>query len=132
MGYTPEEKKTSVHVKAKSASAGIHARKDHLTLQIVTDTPLGSPCVFKVNRVSANRFHNHIHITSDKDIDRELGQWLARAYALLSGGAAFMMPAGAMNRAPTPIVSRPTVARVIYCTTPESWARRRMCGLSFA
>jgi len=74
MGYTPEEKKTSVHVKAKSASAGIHARKDYLTLQIVTDTPLESPRVFKVNRVSANRFHNHIHITSDKDIDRELGQ----------------------------------------------------------
>ena len=81
---TIEEKKTSVHVKAKSAFAGIHARKDHLIVQIVTDTPIESPRVFKVEKISANRVHNHIRIESEKDINRELGTWLERGYALLS------------------------------------------------
>lgn len=81
---TIEEKKTSVHVKAKSTFAGIHARKDHLIVQLVTDVPIESPRVFKVEKISANRVHNHIRIESVKDVNSELGKWLARAYALLS------------------------------------------------
>jgi hypothetical protein len=80
---TVEVKKTSVHVKAKSAFAGIHARKDHLIVQIVTEAPIESPRVFKVEKISSNRVHNHVRIQSVKDIDLELGKWLARGYALM-------------------------------------------------
>ena len=81
---TVEEEKTSVHFRAKSAFTGIHPRKDHLILQIVTDSPIDSKRVVKLEKISANRVHNHIQIAGEADIDRELRRWLAESYTLLS------------------------------------------------
>lgn len=79
-----EPKKTSIHVKSKSAFAGIHPRKDHLILQIVSEHPLTGKCVFKIEQVSKNRVHNHIRIENPKDVDAKVRTWLKGAYELMA------------------------------------------------
>ena len=79
-----EPKKTSVHLKIRTAFAGVHARKDHLIVQIVLDAPVTSGRVFKTEQVSKNRFHNHVRVASPQDVDDELMSWLRSAYQLNS------------------------------------------------
>lgn len=81
---TVEPKKTSVHVVAKSAFVGIHSRKDYLIINIVSDKPIKSSRIFKVEQVSKSRFHNHIKIAEKQDIDNEVKTWFINAYNLLS------------------------------------------------
>ncbi|MGH8003871.1 MAG: DUF5655 domain-containing protein [Limisphaerales bacterium] len=80
---TVEEKKTSVHIKAKAGFAGVHPRKDGLIVQIVTDAPIADPRVFKTEQVSKNRFHNHIWVGDVAEIDGKLKEWLKAAYDLM-------------------------------------------------
>jgi hypothetical protein len=77
-----EAKKTSVHLKSRAAFAGIHPRKGALLLQIVADSPIHSGRVVKVDRVSANRVHNHVRIEHLNELDDELFSWLRSAYLL--------------------------------------------------
>ena len=79
-----EPKKTSVHLKSRVTFAGIHVRKGFLLLQIVTSDPIQSDRVVRVDRVSANRMHNHVRVASPAELDAELMNWLAGAYALAS------------------------------------------------
>lgn len=79
-----EEKKTSIHVKAKSAFLGIHPKKKLLDLNIVTSKPIGSSRIKKTEQVSANRFHNEIRLENVDQIDTELMAWIKQAYQLLS------------------------------------------------
>ena len=79
-----EPKKTSIHIKAKSAFVGIHPRKDYLIVNIVSDKPIVNNRIFKVEQVSKTRFHNHIKIPLEQDIDRELIGWFKQAYSLMS------------------------------------------------
>ncbi|MBI3872076.1 MAG: DNA replication protein DnaC [candidate division Zixibacteria bacterium] len=81
---TVEEKKTSVHLKAKSGFAGVHPRKDHLVLQIVSAAPIKSPRVFKVGQASKSRYHNHVRLARESDVDGVLLEWLSEAYTLMS------------------------------------------------
>lgn len=71
-----EPKKTSVHVKAKSAFAGIHPRKGYLILQIISERPIESKRIVKIEKVSENRFHNHLKISGQEEIDSKLKGWL--------------------------------------------------------
>lgn len=79
-----EPKKTSVHLKARIAFAGVHVRKDHLIVQVVSETPMQSGRVFKAEQVSKNRFHNHVRVASPQDVNDELMGWLAIVYRLTS------------------------------------------------
>ena len=81
---TVEEKKTSLHVKAKSAFVGIHPKKKFLDLNIVTDMPIKSDRIKKTEQVSANRFHNEVRLEDVDQIDTELMGWIKQAYQLLS------------------------------------------------
>lgn len=80
-----EEKKTSVHLVAKTAFAGVHPRKGAVLLNIRSDTPIKSKRIRKLEQVSAKRFHNEMLIDSPAAVDREVVGWLKDAYAL-SGG----------------------------------------------
>ena len=77
-----EAKKTSVHLKARVAFAGVHPRKRYLLLQIVAEKGIQSERVLKVDRISANRVHNHVRIDSPADLDDEVMDWLTEAYLL--------------------------------------------------
>ncbi len=77
-----EAKKTSIHLVAGSAFAGVHPQKSKLRLNIRTDRRLEDPRVRKVEQVSAHRFHNEIDLTTTADVDAQLVAWLTEAYAL--------------------------------------------------
>lgn len=80
-----EEKKTSVHLVAKTAFAGVHPRKGAVLLNIRSDAPIRSERIRKLEQVSAKRFHNEMLIDTPAGIDREVVGWLKSAYALSRG-----------------------------------------------
>jgi hypothetical protein len=84
-GVRVEEKKTSIHLVAGSAFAGVHPRKTAIVLNIRTSAPIKSRRMRKVERVSANRFHNEMLLSSPADVDAEVVAWLKDAHALGAG-----------------------------------------------
>ena len=80
-----EEKKTSVHLVAKTGFAGVHPRKGAVILNIRTAEPIKSDRIRKVEKVSAKRFHNEMLIDAPSGVDREVVGWLKAAYALSVG-----------------------------------------------
>ena len=80
-----EEKKTSIHLCAKTGFAGVHPRKSAVLLNIRSAVPIKNRRIRKVERVSANRFHNEMLLESPKDVDAEVMGWLKDAYALSTG-----------------------------------------------
>lgn len=77
-----EYKKTSVHVTAGKAFLGIHFMKKVLPINIVLDHALNSSRVHQAEKVSTNRYHNEIRLTSPSEVDAELMSWIKAAYAL--------------------------------------------------
>ena len=80
-----EEKKTSVHLVAKSAFAGVHPRKGAVLLNIRSQAPIDSARIRKLERVSAKRYHNEMLIDRPANVDDEVVGWLKAAYALSTG-----------------------------------------------
>ena len=80
--FAEEAKKTSIHLARKSAFAGVHPRKSAILLVIRTATPIESPRVRKLERVSANRWHNEMLLSAPSDVDAEVLGWLKQAYEL--------------------------------------------------
>jgi hypothetical protein len=80
-----EQKKTSVHLVAKSAFAGVHPRKGAVLLNIRSDAEIESPRIRKVEQVSRSRFHNEMLVASPEEVDREVVGWLRRAFNLSAG-----------------------------------------------
>ena len=80
-----DEKKTSIHLVAKTGFAGIHLRKSAILLNIRTAKPIKSKRVRKVERVSANRYHNEMLIGSPAEVNAEVIGWLREAYSLGKG-----------------------------------------------
>jgi Domain of unknown function (DUF5655) len=80
-----EEKKTSIHLCAKTGFAGIHPRKSAVLLNIRSDAPIKNKRIRKVEKVSANRFHNEMLLVTPKDVDAEVTGWLKAAYSLSVG-----------------------------------------------
>ena len=77
-----EARKTSIHLTAGSAFAGVHPKKAKLRLNIRANRRIESPRVRKVEQVSAHRFHNELHLAAPGEVDGELVGWLREAYAL--------------------------------------------------
>jgi hypothetical protein len=80
--FDVEVKKTSLHIVHGRAFLGVHPRKDGLLLNVVTNEPLQSERLKKVERVSANHYHNELIIHSVEDINSELLGWIKNAYKL--------------------------------------------------
>ena len=78
-----EEKKTSFHIKNKSAFAGVHPRKNYFILNIVSALPIKSSRMAKIEQVSKSRFHNELRIEKVGDMNNELINWLKEAYVLM-------------------------------------------------
>lgn len=77
-----DPKKTSIHLNRKSALAGVETRKDGLLLNIKSDQQIKSTRIEKAEQISAKRFHHKVRISSPKDLDEELQDWLREAYLL--------------------------------------------------
>jgi uncharacterized protein DUF5655 len=79
---TVDPKGTCIHLSRRTAFAGLHPRKSALLLNLRAAAPIGSPRIRKVERVSANRYHNELLVESSGAIDDELMAWIADAHAL--------------------------------------------------
>jgi hypothetical protein len=82
---TADEKKTSVHLVAKTGFAGVHPRKSAVVLNIRSDAPIKSQRIRKLEQVSTRRFHNELLIDTPAGVDLEVIGWLKRAYDLNLG-----------------------------------------------
>jgi hypothetical protein len=74
----------SVLLRSRGGFLGVHPKRDGLDLQIVTDHVIRAARVTKVDRVSARRFHVHVRLAAEKEIDAELLGWLREAYDLMA------------------------------------------------
>jgi hypothetical protein len=81
-GVTVDPKGTCIHLNRKTAFAGLHPRKSALLLNLRTALPIESGRIRKVEKVSANRYHNEMLVESAESIDDELIGWIADAHAL--------------------------------------------------
>lgn len=80
-----ESKKTSIHLVARTAFAGVATRRSSLILTLKSAKDIRSPRIEKREQVSANRWHVEIRLATPSDVDRQLTTWLSAAYALASG-----------------------------------------------
>lgn len=80
-----DAKKASIHLVAKTGFAGVHPRKSALLLNIRSSSPIMSKRIRKVEKVSANRYHNEMLIASPSEVDAEVVGWLKQAHALSAG-----------------------------------------------
>jgi hypothetical protein len=77
-----EPKKTSIHLMRETSFAGAHPKKAWLDLTIRSEKPIKSVRVRAQEQVSKNRWHQDVRLTSPKDVDAEVVNWLKSAYAL--------------------------------------------------
>jgi hypothetical protein len=77
-----EPKKTSIHLGNRFGFAGVYTRQAYINLEVHLNYRLTSKRVTKVEQASANRFHHTIKLTTEKDVDKELLNWLKEAYDL--------------------------------------------------
>lgn len=80
-----EPKKTSIHLVAQTAFAGVATRRSSLILTLKSARDIRSPRVEKREQVSAHRWHVEIRLAKPSDVDRQLATWLSSAYVLASG-----------------------------------------------
>ena len=81
---TEERGARSVLLRSRGGFLGVHPKRDCLDLQIVTDHVIRAARVTKVDPVSARRFHVHVRIASEKEVDAQLLGWLREAYDLMA------------------------------------------------
>jgi uncharacterized protein DUF5655 len=84
---TEEPKKTSIHLVARTAFAGVATRRSSLILTLKSSKDIRSPRIEKREQASAHRWHLVIRLTKPSDVDRQLTSWLSAAYALAGGDA---------------------------------------------
>jgi hypothetical protein len=81
---TEERGARSMLLRSRGGFLGVHPKRDCLDLQIVTDHVIRAARVTKVDPVSARRFHVHVRIASEKEVDSQLMGWLREAYDLMA------------------------------------------------
>ena len=79
-----EPKKTSIHLVHKTAFAGIRTQKAALILNIKSAAPIKDKRFAKAEKLSANRYHQEVKLTSPNQVDSSLVGWLKDAYELSS------------------------------------------------
>ena len=80
-----EPKKTSIHLVARTAFAGVATRRSALILTLKSSRDIRSPRIGKREQTSRNRWHVEIRLTKPSDVDRQLTTWLRAAYGLAHG-----------------------------------------------
>jgi hypothetical protein len=77
-----EPKKTSIHLTARTAFAGVATRKTGLILTIKSPTDIQSSRISKHEQASANRWHLEIRLENASQVDGEIERWLEQAFAM--------------------------------------------------
>jgi len=77
-----EAKKTSIHLVARSAFAGVVTRREKIVLTIKSPVDVKGSRVAKCERLSANRWHFDVHLSAPSQVDDVVEGWLRRAYEI--------------------------------------------------
>jgi hypothetical protein len=77
-----EPKKTSIHLVARSAFAGIALRKNELILTIKSATDIQSSRIRKREQTSARRWHLEVRLSDPKQVDAEIERWIGQAFEI--------------------------------------------------
>ena len=80
-----DPKKTSIHLVARTAFAGVATRRSALILTLKSAKDIRSPRIEKREQVSAHRWHVEIRLAKPSEVDRQLTTWLSAAYNLANG-----------------------------------------------
>lgn len=80
-----EPKKTSIHLVAHSAFAGVATRRNKLVLTIKSAMKVEDGRIAKCEQLSANRWHFDVHLGSPHDVDATVAAWLQSAYEMSRG-----------------------------------------------
>jgi len=83
--FEVEVKKTCVHLSHGRAFAGVHPRAAGIMLQLVSEKPIRSPRVIKLEQTSARRFHCAFKLEDPREIDAELMGWVKQSRELKRG-----------------------------------------------
>ena len=85
LGPVVEERgERSVLLRSRGGFLGVHPKRDGLDLQIVTDHAIRAARVTNVDPVSARRFHVHVRLVTETEVDAQLLGWLREAYDLMA------------------------------------------------
>src|SRR2546423_1290396 len=80
LGPVVEERgERSVLLRSRGGFLGVHPKRDHLDLQIVTDHAIREARIAKLDVVSARRFHVHVRLATENEVDGQRLGWLRRA-----------------------------------------------------
>ena len=74
--------KTSIHLVRETAFAGVATQKDALVLTIKAAADIRSPRIRRHEQASARRWHLQLKLTSPREVDVEVAEWLRAAYEL--------------------------------------------------
>jgi hypothetical protein len=77
-----EAKKTSIHLVARTAFAGVVTRREKIVLSIKSPVDVRNTRVAKCERLSANRWHFEVHLSAPSQVDDVVEEWLRRAYEI--------------------------------------------------
>ena len=77
-----EPKKTSIHLVARTAFAGVMTRQTKLVLTIKSPVAVKGRRVAKCEKLSANRWHFEVHLATPADVDGDVEAWLRSAYQI--------------------------------------------------
>lgn len=77
-----EPKKTSIHLVARSAFAGIALRKNELVLTIKSPADIQSPRIWKRDQISARRWHLEVRLSDPGQVDAEIEYWIGQAFEI--------------------------------------------------
>ena len=77
-----EPKKTSIHLVARSAFAGIALRKNELVLTIKSPADIQSSRIRKREQVSARRWHLEVRLSDPRQVDAEIERWIGQAFEI--------------------------------------------------
>lgn len=77
-----EPKKTSIHLVARSAFAGIAMRKNELVLTIKSAADIQSSRIRKREKISAGRWHLEVRLSDPGQVDAEIERWIGQAFEI--------------------------------------------------
>lgn len=81
LGATVDPVTACIMFKRARTFAEIRAKRDRVTLAFILSRELADDRIEKRLRISAHRVAHFVELRVARDVDREVGEWLAEAYA---------------------------------------------------
>lgn len=73
---------SSIHLLNKFGFAGVYTRGKYILLHIHLTEPIDNERIQKIEQISKNRYKHVVKLSSITDVDKELLNWLKKAYEL--------------------------------------------------